>query len=289
MRERQKGAIKARLVKNSRLGFRDIKSTSILDNFLSKSYTLGIMETLKLKKEEYDQIFTEKSEGKTIRVFVSYSSADRYFASEIKAYLENYSLSVFLAHEDIRPTVDWQNELVYNLRGCDIFMPILTSEFCNSEWTNQETGFAFALDKTILPLKINTNPSGFISRVQAFTCEERFIKFYCKKIINLIKEKPLFKESLKDCLIRSLEKAYNFDNANDKIAILKDFDTFSDDQANNLIRIFIKNNQVRMCTSGKEFALSILDKYDSVLNPVLKKIFGEIRENFYSPIIDEEK
>lgn len=119
------------------------------------------MSALFLTQEEYDWVH-EKIEGKTTRIFASYSSLDRNLAGTIKDCLENYSLSVFLAHEDIKPTVDWQNELVYNLRGCDIFMPILTGGFNTSEWTNQEVGFAYALGKTILPLKIQVNPNGFI-------------------------------------------------------------------------------------------------------------------------------
>jgi hypothetical protein len=241
------------------------------------------MSVLPLTQEEYDWVHW-KIEGKTIRIFASYSSLDKNLAGAIKERLEHYSLSVFLAHEDIKPSVDWQNELVYNLRGCDIFMPILTEKFNTSEWTNQEVGFAFALGKTILPLKINVNPIGFITRVQALPFECNSLEYSCEKVLDLIKENPLLRESLKDCLIRALERSNNYDSAKSKITILKELNNFSVDQANNLLRVFIKNNQVRRCNAGKEFGVSLVATYDSILDSMLLAIFEQVKDNFYSPI-----
>ncbi len=87
-------------------------------------------------------LYTRKIEGKTIRIFASYATSDEEHAKIIKKFLEGFSLSVFLAHEDIRAaTPDWQNELVHNLKGCDVFMPTYNKGFSSSEWTNQEIGF----------------------------------------------------------------------------------------------------------------------------------------------------
>lgn len=242
------------------------------------------MEPLTINQDSYDFI-NRKIEGKTIRIFVSYSSNDKVLASEIKEYLERYSLSVFLAHEDIKPTVDWQDE-VFNLKGCDIFMPILTSNFFSSEWTSQETGFAYALGKTILPLKIDENPSGFITRVQALTFDCNYVKLSCLKVIDFIQTNPLFQDSLKDCLVRALEQSYSFDSANNIIHYLKEYTNFSSQQADNILRIFIKNNQVRMGAAGKEFGSIMVSKFSSITDPWLDMTFREVKNSFYSPILE---
>ena len=96
-----------------------------------------------LTKEDYEKISADEYEGKTIRIFVSYSSSNKRLAGEIKDSLKKYGLSVFLAHEDIQPTHEWQNEISNNLNGCDVFIPILTRSLRNSEWTDQEIGMAF--------------------------------------------------------------------------------------------------------------------------------------------------
>jgi hypothetical protein len=228
------------------------------------------MEPLKLSKEKYKKIFADNYEGKTIRVFISYSSTEKTFAGAVKEFLEKYGLSIFLAHEDIRPTVDWQEEIIHNLKGCDVFIPMVTQSFSISEWTDQETGMAIALDKFIVPLKLGKDPYGFIGRRQACKFDYENIKESCLKIIQVIKDNSLFRESVKDCLLRSLDKAYSFDNATEIIKELETFETFTKDQANQTIRISIRNNQVRMCREGQKFLELVSKKYNSKIDSDLK-------------------
>lgn len=109
------------------------------------------------------------------------------------------------------------------------------------------------------------------------------------KVIDLIKENSLLKEPLKDCLIRALETSNSFDSANSKITILKELDNFSANQANNLLRVFIKNNQVRRYATGKEFGSSLVTNYDSILDAMLLAIFQQVKDSFYSPVKDVEE
>jgi len=105
--------------------------------------------------------------GNLVRVFISYNSANKILAGEIKNELDKYGLITFLAHEDIQPSAIWINEIIRNLKQCDVFLPLLTDSFHDSEWTDQESGYAFALDKLIIPLKIHDIPYGFINQFQA--------------------------------------------------------------------------------------------------------------------------
>ena len=76
--------------------------------------------------------------GKTLRVFLSYSYVDRGMARDLKSELEPYGIEVFLAHEDILPSTEWQEEIVMSIKGCDVFIPILTASFSESSWTDQQ-------------------------------------------------------------------------------------------------------------------------------------------------------
>ena len=96
------------------------------------------MTSKKLTKKEKEKIASDNYEGKTIRIFISYSSVNKSLAGEIKRILEQYGLSVFLAHDDIPPLCDWQEEISNSLNGCDVFIPILTHSFRNSDWADQE-------------------------------------------------------------------------------------------------------------------------------------------------------
>jgi hypothetical protein len=147
---------------------------------------------------------------------------------------------------------------------------MVTQSFSISEWTDQETGMAIALDKFIVPLKLGKDPYGFIGRRQACKFDYENIKESCLKIIQVIKDNSLFRESVKDCLLRSLDKAYSFDNATEIIKELETFETFTKDQANQTIRISIRNNQVRMCREGQKFLELVSKKYNSKIDSDLK-------------------
>jgi hypothetical protein len=51
-----------------------------------------------------------------LKVFISYSSDDKFVGRLFKQYFENYSgFSVFLAHEDISPALEWELKIIKNL------------------------------------------------------------------------------------------------------------------------------------------------------------------------------
>src|SRR3989344_9124222 len=167
-----------------------------------------------LKKDESKEIWDKNYKGKSLRIFVSYSSNDRKVVGEIKNSIERFGLSVFLAHEDIIPSSDWQIEIIKNLKGCDIFLPFLTNNFISSDWTDQESGMAVALDKFILPINVETVPYGFINRWHAFKFDISNLENSCLGVIKVIREISPFQDYLKDCMIASLELARSFYVAN---------------------------------------------------------------------------
>lgn len=231
-------------------------------------------------KEEYKKIFADDYKGKIIRIFISYSTEDKIITGSIKNFLEYYGLSVFLAHEDIRPTADWQAEIIYNLQGCDMFMPLLTENFRNSEWTDQETGMAVILGKFIIPVKIDSIPYGFVGKVQALKFNINNLEESCLEIIKIIESQHLFQESFKDCLIRSLEKAPTFNIAEKLIKELEKFQTFTIEQLNQIIRNAIRNNQIRMCREGSSFLNLLISENSSKIDSALRSIFERVKDNF---------
>ncbi len=77
-----------------------------------------------------------------MNIFISYSHKDRVLVGEIKTYFTfSFGFNVILAHEDIEPTQAWEDEILSNLRSCNVFIPIITEHYYNSVWTDQETGF----------------------------------------------------------------------------------------------------------------------------------------------------
>lgn len=237
------------------------------------------MASITLTEEENKEISIDEYELGKIQVFISYSSEDKFLAGRIKRILEGYGLSVFLAHDDIPPICEWQEEISKNLKNCDVFLAILTKSFCKSKWTDQEIGMAFALDKLIIPLKVDTAPYGFISKIQACKLDLQNPIVICRKIISLLKDNG-FLELVFDCLLQDLESAPTFDWANDTLKEVTKYENFNREQINQIIRVAIRNNQFRLSRKGRAFLESIIKKYSSEINPVLLTIYNKVKDNF---------
>src|ERR1700722_735851 len=77
-----------------------------------------------------------------LRVFVTHLAANRAFAGALQEALLRFGISGFVAHNDIEPTVEWQTEIETALATCDALVALLHENFHDSNWTDQEIGFA---------------------------------------------------------------------------------------------------------------------------------------------------
>ena len=126
--------------------------------------------------------------GKTLRIFISYSHRDKRIAGAIKNVFNHYGIEAFLAHEDIQVGKEWRDTILSNLKQFDVFVAILSKNFLESEWTNQEVGFAICKGTTIIPISIDgTPPSGFLEIFQGlmnFKYEEHINSLSNEKILD---------------------------------------------------------------------------------------------------------
>jgi hypothetical protein len=104
------------------------------------------------------------------RVFLSHKSAWKKETADLKDRLGLFGASGFVAHRDIHPTREWQDEIVNALASMDAFVALMTKDFHESHWTDQEVGFAFARGIPIIAVRLGTDPYGFIGKFQALSC-----------------------------------------------------------------------------------------------------------------------
>jgi hypothetical protein len=121
-----------------------------------------------------------------LKMFISHLSGHRDKATRLKKCLAPYSISGFVAHEDIVPTLEWQAEIERALRSMDAFVAIHTRGFSESVWTQQEIGFAYARGVKIISLKMGEDPTGFISRQQALPRRDRPAEKIAEEINSIL-------------------------------------------------------------------------------------------------------
>jgi hypothetical protein len=96
------------------------------------------------------------------RLFISHLAVHRKWAGEFQTALLPYGISGFVAHNDIEPTTEWQNQIETALSTCDALIALLHEKFHESKWTDQEVGFAMGRGVPVYSVHFGEAPYGFI-------------------------------------------------------------------------------------------------------------------------------
>jgi hypothetical protein len=215
-----------------------------------------------------------------VKIFLSYSTIDKHTAATIKYYLEKLGFDIFLAHNDLEPSQIWIEEILKHLDNCDIFLPFLTDNCRNSTWVNQEIGIEFTKNKIIIPLTVNCVPWGFISHIQAYSLNASNNEFFINDIENaswkiekIMKEKTY--DKMRDSLIFALNNSSSYDISN-KISISLLHYMLSDpDHVNEIIRIFLMNDQVNQAYDARKLISRLFNDYGDSIDPEFEHILIE--------------
>jgi hypothetical protein len=112
-----------------------------------------------------------------MKAFISYSSIQIQLAQEIRNFLKTIKIDSFIANDNLRTASDWKKTIVKELDACNLFIPILTTDFKKSDWCSQELGIAYIKRKKIIPISVdNCKPYGFINHLQSRSIKEYEIK-----------------------------------------------------------------------------------------------------------------
>ncbi|UUR08239.1 toll/interleukin-1 receptor domain-containing protein [Sphingomonas glaciei] len=123
---------------------------------------------------------------KDFRLFISHLSADKLIATRLKDALSLYDIAGFVAHEDIQPTLAWQDEIERALQTMDAMVAVHTPGFSKSYWTQQEVGFALGRSTKVISFKYGEDPTGFIGKHQALPRRSRTAEQIAKEIDSLL-------------------------------------------------------------------------------------------------------
>jgi len=149
-----------------------------------------------------------------LRVFLSHTSEHKKEAGDLKGSLVYLGASGFVAHEDIHPTKEWQDEIELALFSMEVMVPLLTEGFKESNWTDQEVGVAIGRGIPVVPVKLDKDPYGFIGKYQAVAGYGKTPKVLAGNLMDVFLGKPSLKEQSIQSLVRRFEEAENFDHAN---------------------------------------------------------------------------
>lgn len=172
------------------------------------------------------------------RLFLSHKAEIKKKAADLKSRLEVFGISCFVAHADIHPTKEWQTEIENALFSMDALLALMTDEFHDSDWTDQEVGVAFGRGVPIISLRLGKDPYGFIGKFQALSCS---LEAAPKEIVKIL----IKRERMLTAYISAVKNCRSFDEGNTLSEVLPFIDKLSEDHVNGLLSAYNENGEVR--------------------------------------------
>lgn len=199
--------------------------------------------------------------GSHVRVFLSHLSAHRVFAAELKEAMEHYGLTAFVAHNDIEPTTEWQNEIATALSTCEVLIALMHDGFKESNWTDQEVGFAMGRGLPVISVRFDQDPYGFIGRFQAFNGNGKTADNLAKEIFDVLRKIKQTQRRMAEVLVARFESSFSFQNAKDNMTLLEELDTWSRNYSERIEKAVENNGQIEGSWGVPERVKSLVESW----------------------------
>jgi hypothetical protein len=160
----------------------------------------------------------------TFRLFISHTHPHADFAGEMSRYLAKFGIECFVAHQDIKPSEKWQEVIESALLTCHAATALVTKDFRQSVWCDQEVGFCLARALVIVPLMVSIEPHGFLASFQAVKLpgtERRVAGHSGEAVFDILAKRPETQERMVPCVVRRYSASYSYDNSRAAYELLR--------------------------------------------------------------------
>ena len=168
-----------------------------------------------------------------------------------------------MAHEDIEPTKEWQNEIEVALHSMDALTAILTEGFRESSWCDQEIGVAVGRDVLIVPIRRGIDPYGFIGKYQGIQSLGKNSGEVARAVFDSLISSDKTKVKVLRSLCLTISQSSDAEESLKKIAILKEVKNIPKDNLDQL-KGLIEENELLMSSAKLKRAVNALFKLYNV-------------------------
>ena len=154
------------------------------------------------------------------KVFISHVSKYKESASNLKLMLEPYGISAFVAHEDIKPSKEWEVEIEKALFSMNALCAILTPDFNESSWCDQECGYAFGRNVLTIPIEKGQLPYGMFGKIQAIKSEGKNAQQIAESVFDAIVDNDKSRADYTHTLMNLILNNKNEEQINQWISVL---------------------------------------------------------------------
>lgn len=195
------------------------------------------------------------------RLFLSHVATYKVQAQQLKDALKLYNVSCFVAHTDIKPTRAWQDEIEEALNTMDALAALLTTDFHQSNWTDQEVGFAMGRGILVIPLRYDHDPYGFIGKYQGYAIRGKQVTKVTQDIVSILATHQSTSLRMAQALVRRLEEANNWESSKRTMTLLEECVQFDEDLLKRMEKTIKENSQVRDAWGIPERIQTLVKKF----------------------------
>lgn len=156
------------------------------------------------------------------RLFISHLTKYKIAARNLKICMKEYGIDCFVAHEDIRISREWEIEIENALFSMDALCAIVTPDFRNSDWCEQEVGIALGQKKAVLPISKEMMPYGFFGKYQALKSTGKNANEIAKALWLVITENVKTRQIYFDKFLALIVNSATKEDALERLKILKE-------------------------------------------------------------------
>ena len=195
------------------------------------------------------------------RLFITHRAQDKSGAAELKAKLSPYGVCGFVAHQDIAPNQIWQSEIERALVSMHALAALITPGFDTSVWSQQEIGFALGRGVPVIPVRVGSDPHGFIARIQALSADLSNPTTMGSALVDTLLKDSRTAAMMRERLVREFESAKTWETARllrPKIVLITEF---SDAQLSRIEKALTENEKVATAYGVPEAIKQLLTRH----------------------------
>jgi len=183
----------------------------------------------------------------SFRLFLSHAHEHKVIAGEIRDQFAPWQVDVFVAHDTIEPSREWQDEIESALGTADALAALLTPEFVRSKWCDQEVGFCLARGIPLVPITFGAMPHGFIGKFQGLRAEGQITWSITPALFRILATHEALQEKMDWPIVKRYVNSRNFDGTREAFNLLKRIpaDRWTEEMVRDVEMKALDNKQVR--------------------------------------------
>jgi hypothetical protein len=157
--------------------------------------------------------------------------------------------------------MEWQGEIELALRSMHALVALVTPDFRESNWTDQEIGWALGRGLPVIPVRLGADPYGFAGKVQAVAGDLTSPAILAESLVEVLRRNRNTHGEIRRAFVSAFEEAKSFAMAKALCAHIVEIDDFTDEEIDRIKKACLENDQVKG-------SFGVISKIEKKLGPV---------------------